>query len=294
MGRTEPGIENNFLLKPYPHQHNRWVILVLIPLFVSLFMVTFQPFGLQMFSHENKNLLLIGYGLVTFVLLGFNMYLLRILLPGLFNESRWLVLSEALYQMWIVLSIAAGNYIYSSLFSIVQWNGLYGFLVFIGFTFAVAIVPILGVIIISHNYLLRKNLAGAGEIATLISERKDSTGKEDNITLSSENKNHSIETTAFQLVCIESEGNYVNTWCIEDGKIIHHVLRNTIKNIENDLQDAEGLFRCHRAYILNLRYVEQVEGNSQGYQIQQKYINKQIPVSRNYTKAFNQAIRDWK
>lgn len=294
MSNTIGGKVKRYLLKPYPKLDNKWVILVLIPLIVSLFMVTFQPFGLQLLTHEHKNLLLLGYGLVSFVVLAIDMYILPLIFPGLFRESRWFVISELLYLLWIVLSIAIGNYIYSIVFSIANWHGLYGLFVFTGFTFAVALIPIFGIIIISHNILLKKNLAGAGEISRLLSERKDSENKGNSLLLTSRNKNHSIETSVIQLVCIESEGNYVNTWCIEEGKIMERVLRNTIKNTEQELQGADGLFRCHRAYIVNLRYVEQVEGNSQGYRIHLKYINKQIPVSRSYTRAFNQAFRNWK
>lgn len=134
-----------FLRKPYPHQQNRWIILILVPLFISLFMVTFQPFGLQFVVHENKSLLLVGYGLVTFIVLGLDMYILRQVFPKLFLEERWMIISEVLFQSLIVLSIAAGNYLYSVLFSIASWSGITGFLIFIIFTFAVAIIPIVGI-----------------------------------------------------------------------------------------------------------------------------------------------------
>ena len=136
MSKAQTGSVTKYLRKPYPHRHNRWVILVLIPLFISLFMVTFQPFGLQLLVHENKNLLLVGYGLVTFIVLGFDMYILPLILPKLFNEERWQVISEVFYQIWIVLSISVGNYFYSAKFSIASWHGLHGLLIFIGFTFA--------------------------------------------------------------------------------------------------------------------------------------------------------------
>jgi len=293
MNTTLPGRVKDYLRKPYPHLHNRWIIVVLIPLFVSLFMVTFQPFGLQSMIRDNKSLLQVGYGLVTFAVLIVDMYLLPLILPKLFSEERWLVISELLYLVWIVLTISAGNYLYSVQFSIVTWNGLNGLLIFIAYTFAIGIIPIVGIIVISHNYLLRKNLAGADEIGRLITEKKGIENREEQIRLESENRHQFIETTAYQLLCIESEGNYLNIWCVEDGKIVSHVIRNTLKNVEEQVANAPGLFRCHRAYIVNLRYVEHADGNSQGYRIKVKYLQKLIPVSRNYTKEFNNAFRNW-
>jgi len=247
-----------------------------------------------MFESGHKSLLLTGYGMVTLIVLIFDMYFLQWIFPGLFKESRWFIISEIIYLGWIVISIGAGNYLYSVLFSIVPWSGVYGFLVFITFTFAVAIIPILGVIVVTHNYMLRKNLLGAEEVTRLIEAKKEGQQEKKLIEIFSDSGTQSIKTTAFQLLCIESEGNYVNTWCIEDGKIVRHNIRNTLKNIEDQLKGANGLFRCHRAYIVNLRYIEKAEGNSQGYRIQLKFLQKEIPVSRNYTKEFNHALRNWK
>ena len=150
MNTTLPGRVKDYLRKPYPKLHNRWIIVVLIPLFVSLFMVTFQPFGLQSMIRDNKSLLQVGYGLVTFAVLVVDMYLLPLILPKLFSEERWLVISELLYLVWIVLTISAGNYLYSVQFSIVTWNGLNGLLLFIAYTFAIGIIPIVGIIVIKN------------------------------------------------------------------------------------------------------------------------------------------------
>jgi DNA-binding LytR/AlgR family response regulator len=99
-----------------------------------------------------------------------------------------------------------------------------------------------------------------------------------------------VEIPASSLVCIESEGNYVNTWYLEEGKIVRLLIRNTIKEIEKQIEDAPSLFKCHRAFIVNLAYIENVSGNSQGYRLKIKYLEQDIPVARNYSKSFREAI----
>ena len=128
----------------------------------------------------------------------------------------------------------------------------------------------------------------------VLEEKEDLKHDESVIQLVSANKNQSIQTNAIQLLCIESEGNYLNIWCLEEGKVVKHVLRNTVRNILDQLSDASGLFCCHRAYIVNLRYIDRVEGNSQGYRLTLKYLQKEVPVSRSYTKDFNTSFRAWK
>lgn len=280
-----------YLLRPYPYQPKRWIVLILLPLFIALFIVVFQPFGLQGMRHEYKSLLLVGYGFVTLVVLGFNMYFLPWIFPKPFSESRWTILSEGLWLTWQILTIGVGNYLYSVYFNIAHWSGIYGLLIFVGFTFAIGIFPVVIMIFFSYNYWLRKNLAMAEEAAGLLAEKKKSAGKSGKITLYSENQQNQIQTTLQQLICIESESNYINAWCAEEGRIVKYVLRNTLKNIESQLSGFEGLFRCHRAFIINMRHVERADGNSQGYRVKLAFLDNMIPVSRNYTRLFNEALR---
>lgn len=280
-----------FLRQPYPLHPNRWMALVLVPLFISLFMVTFQPFGLQSSTVENKNLLLVGYGLVTLIMLAANMYLLPLIFPRRFREKSWSVASEILHMTWIVLTISVGNYAYSVLFDIVRWAGVQGLIIFIGFTFSIAIIPIVLLTIISHNQFLRKHLEGADEIRSMLpgsTDRKETAGT---IALSSESGKQHVETSPRQLIAVESDGNYVLVHHVREGKIIKTSLRNTIKNLDLQLKDSDGFFRCHRAFIINLRYVTNVEGNSQGYKVTLRYLDSPVPVARNFTRAFRREFK---
>jgi hypothetical protein len=277
--------------KPYPLRFNKWGIILVISLFVSFFMVVFQPFGLQYMESDRKSLLLPGYGLVTFVVLFIDMIILPLVFHRVFREERWTVFREVIWLVWIVITIAFGNYVYSDLLSIVHWIGIKGYLYFVGFTFSIAIIPIIVVTVLSYNRLLKKNLKASNELNELIEGKTAETLPDDNkLVITSENKKQKIELLASNLICIESEGNYVNTWFLKDGKIIRTMVRNTLKNIESQIGKTGSLFKCHRAYIVNLSHIEKVKGNSQGYQLMVKYLEKEIPVSRNYSKSFREAF----
>jgi len=281
----------DYARKPYPVSLSRWAIILVISPFISIFLVIFQPFGLQYLESDRKSLLLAGYGLVTFVVLSIDLFIVPFIFPLVFKEERWTVSREIILLIGIVITIAIGNYMYSILLSIVSWVGIKGFIVFTGFTLCISIIPIIGVIVISHNAMLRKNLNAAIQLNQVIMEKKGGgVIHNDKLVITSENKNQKIETPASNLICIESEGNYVNTWFLEEGKIVRLLIRNTIKNIETQILEAGNMFKCHRAFIINLSYVEKVMGNSQGYRLMIKYLNKEIPVARNYSKSFREAI----
>ena len=56
----------------------------------------------------------------------------------------------------------------------------------------------------------------------------------------------------------------------------------TISSIENNVCD-ESIVRCHRSFIINIKYIDAIEGNSNGYKLYLKCCNAVIPVSRQYT-----------
>ena len=59
-------------------------------------------------------------------------------------------------------------------------------------------------------------------------------------------------------------------------------LRATISSIENNVCD-QSIVRCHRSFIINIKYIDAIEGNSNGYKLYLKCCNAVIPVSRQYT-----------
>ncbi len=284
-----------YLNKPYPWTLNKWKAIISISIFISVFLIIFQPFGLQYVQLDHKTMILAGYGLVTFFLLVINMIVLPFLFISFFDESKWTILKQILWLSWIVISIGACNYIYSFLFSIFAWIGIQGFLIFTGFTFAIALIPVALVTILTHNRLLKNNLRRSHEINDLITNKKTNWERNDDITtITSESGNQKIETTVSDLICIESVGNYANTWYLKDDELKHELIRNTLKNIESQINNSEIMFKCHRAFIINLNYVEKVKGNSQGYQLIIQHLDSEIPVARNYTKTFKEVMNSLK
>jgi len=153
-----------YLNQPYPVRANKWKLIFIISLFIAMFMVIFQPFGLQFVQKENKSLILAGYGLVTFIMLVINLIVFPKLFPRFLDEDKWTVKKQILWLLWVVFTIGIGNYYYSILVSIIMWSGLSGFILLQGFTMLIALFPIVTITIISQNQNLKKNTISAKEI----------------------------------------------------------------------------------------------------------------------------------
>lgn len=102
------------------------------------------------------------------------------------------------------------------------------------------------------------------------------------------------ETVTLQiedLLYIEVIGNYVKVCHLKEGEVHTDMLRNTSKQIEEQLQQCETIVRCHRSFLINISHVEQIVSKSGSMHLQIRYCNDMIPVSRSNMSQMKEIIR---
>ena len=102
------------------------------------------------------------------------------------------------------------------------------------------------------------------------------------IELTSENKAERIKLRKENIYTIKAADNYIEINYKKNGNLHKKLLRNTLKNIESQLEDYSSFVRCHRAYIVNLDHVLKFSKNYSGNQLLISDIEEEIPVSRHY------------
>lgn len=85
-----------------------------------------------------------------------------------------------------------------------------------------------------------------------------------------------------QLILIEAADNYCKFVFLADNQRKTRVLRMTLKEAEDALNPHAGFYRCHRSYLVNGKWVEEVRGNSQAYRLKMAYTEELVPVSRSF------------
>lgn len=288
-----------FLKQPNPIDINPGKdlkISFLVGLFVFLFLMIFQPFGLSQIEPRLRCLLIAGFGVVCFLVLLFDLLFIPRVLKKVFNEETWTVYKRILWHLWIIFSIGLGNYLFACLFNVFFDFYRLGFDLFLGFqliTFLIALFPIFFFDILNQNYLLKKNLKTAQKISARLQNSEpfpvDLSGFDQKIVFLSENERERYEFQASHLLCISSEGNYVEVYA-QDEKMKNVLIRNSLKRFEDRLRDYPFLFRCHRAYIVNIKKITKATGNAQGFKLTLEGLEKRIPVSRGYTKKFKERL----
>ena len=119
-----------------------------------------------------------------------------------------------------------------------------------------------------------------------------STNKDSQITLEG-TTNERVTLEIPNLLYIEAVGNYVKVVSKQDNDVHTNMLRATMKQMEDALQDYPMIVRCHRAFMVNLAQVEQISSNSRAMQLVMRHSHDAIPVSRSNVSKLKELLGYW-
>jgi len=267
------------LRQPYPHDHSfkkKIFNALLSGLIVTIFLRVFSPFGFAEAPVRNLNLFALGYGIVTASVI-FAYSLFEKLFPKIFAEERWTVGKNILVYLLIIFLIGTANLFYTSIVAGMPLR-LETFLTFQFFTLSVTFVVVSATTMIRYFRSMDFYKKSALSIDHKMHQLKIPSGNVI-ITIQSENEKENLQMNLNDLFYIEAADNYSKIVYRKDKKINRTLIRSSLKRLEDQFSQAE-LFRCHRTFIVQLRNVERVSGNSQGYRLHFKEFEESIPVSR--------------
>ena len=282
------------LKQSFPIKNSPWRVIAISSFAVFFLLTMFQPFGLSNLGTE-KWFRIIGFTGVT----AFSTSVVTLLFPFIFKKyyaiEKWTIGKYLLNTALIILFIGIGNFLFD--WSITNrpfdtfWNVFFSYF-FI--TFIVGVIPITLITFISQNYILKQNLREARLLNQQLLEKSKNASrlnpKEEMVALTGTTK-ESISLSPHDILCIEASGNYVKvTYLIENQIARTTLLRTTISLLEETLKPYPMIQRCHRAFLVNISHITNVEGNMQGFLLNLKYINNEIPVSRTYTKRIKTTL----
>jgi hypothetical protein len=162
-------------------------------------------------------------------------------------------------------------------------------------TFSVALLPVSLVVLVKQNRLLHQHLRAAGALREGLAHYHQAheppaqvpeTGP--TVTLRADDRPEGLTIALADFGFAKADDNYVEIHFLAGGLWRREVLRTTLKNVETALAPWPEVFRCHRSYLVNLRHVASIEGNSQGYRL--GLGGHQVPVARNLAKALKERM----
>lgn len=280
----------SYLNQPFPKSESKWKVIISISSFVALFLIIFQPFGINLFESNIKILILSGFGLVTFCTLIIDLIILENIFTKFFDERNWKIWKEFLWLFWVIFTIGLGNAFYTSLAFDFFKLSISFIIRFQLATFVVAVIPITILIITKQKYLLKKHINSADDLNKNLQEKAEVI-ESNIIRFFADNEKDSIEFDITNFFFIESSGNYVELYVLDEGKIIRTSFRSTLKRALDFFKDSPEIIQCHRAYIVNTTKIIKAKGNSQGLRLNLENCDTEIPVSRGFVNSIREIIK---
>lgn len=289
------------LHSPYPVLYQRWKAVVIPSVIIFLILYLLQPFGISQIE-GSKLVVALGSSLIAVVASCIFTYLLPALFPAYYKEENWTLGKYVLNLFLLLLLIAVGVWAYQSWL----WGMWLNWQLFLLTLFWVAVLAPFPTIFLSmwnRNLQLTRNLREATEmnfhLSKKISAGDAETSREEKevasevLTFSGGTK-EMLQVEAGHFLYAEAEGNYikVNYRSAGSGKIVQKLLRLTMKQAEEAMAACPFIIRCHRAFLVNVRQVVKVDGNSQGYRLRLEGCEEEVPVSRAYSKEVKRLIEN--
>jgi len=277
----------NFFNKPYPFNddlRSNAKIITFISLGILLFLIIFQPIEISSLSRKEIFYLISSLVASTFLTLSLNLIILPALFQKIFYVETWTIRREIIWDLWILLTISGSNFLlYSQLLGLVDihFSDIVSLIL-------VAILPVAVLIVINQDRLLRFHLKSAQELNKKLSENRDP--KEKFIRFESTYKKDFLRIKPESLILIKSADNYIEVFYEIDGVVKNSLVRSTLKNAEIATQDFDNIFKCHRTFIINIDYVIEIKGNSQGYKLFFENLDFSASVSQKYIEDFKNMI----
>jgi len=267
----------NVFNNPYPFsddlKHNTKIIFF-TSLGVFAFLFLFQPFDINSLPVKDKYYLLSGLAGITFLALSLHLLLIPSLFPKTFNTEGWNIKKEILWNLWILFTILVGYFFFTNALGAMK----FGFNMVIKLLLT-AVVPISIVIVVNHNKILRSHLKLADELSKKLKENK--LVQEKIVYFDSDYQKDSLAINVSLLLLIRSANNYIEIFWKDAENIRNQMVRCSMLYAEELLKDHKFIFKCHRSFIININYIDRIEGNSEGYRLFFENINFPIPVSKN-------------
>lgn len=108
--------------------------------------------------------------------------------------------------------------------------------------------------------------------------------------LHSDYNDQNITINPRNFIYVESVGNYANVCHIANEQLTTTNLRTTIKQLKEDLLGNDNIVQCHRGFLVNLDYIESMEGTNGRFFLNLFYSDKKIPVSRAYKTTIKETL----
>lgn len=287
MGREKSYRLLEFFKKSYPFnedlKHNTKIIFF-ISVGIFLILLLFQPLNINTLANQDKIYLIVGLGFITFLTLSLNLLLIPTFFPKIFLHKEWVVWKEILWNLWILFTIGVGYFFMYRTLHLFEFDGY-----MIVKLLLIAVVPISILILFNQDRLLRLHLRTAKTMNQKLKESKEI--EEKLVHFDSEYQKDKLSIKVKMLLLVRSADNYIEVFWKDETGLRNQLIRSSLLKAEAMLDDYSFIFKCHRSYLVNINFIDRVEGNSQGYKLFFELLDFSVPVSKTSVERLKELVK---
>lgn len=276
--------------RPHPFIFNGYSIGIPFIITVAIIIIL-APQQFQDFSLLKRSLFAFFIGLLVSGTIFLTVRGLQQLCPQFMHEDTWTVGKEGLLYLIVLLII--NILIFGTIFlffsgpeTFVQqfWRSSF-------YTLGIGIFPIMFLILFEQYHHQKSQFIQAYQLTqSLQAEKRQTESRKQakeirQLQFKAENGNIELQLMPEEILCLKSDGNYVEVFYLLQEGISVKLIRNKLKYLEAMLPDTH-FFRCHNRYIVNGNHIVNINGNARNLELTIRNLDLLIPVSRSKVKAF--------
>ena len=278
------------LNQPYPFNNNfkhNVNTIGLVGMGFVLFVLYFQPFGINFFRSERDGYFVLGAGIMSAGTLFANTLILPGIMPKVFDPSKWTIRKEMVWNVWLFINLFV-------IFSFMAW-----FVKQIQFTDlpifrtgALALLPLVLFNLINYNRALKDKMVSVLDNSRrhLFRDEKPEIVTNIDVQLVAGNGKDIFSAKTEDILVFHSSGNYIEIFWLDNQIMKKKLFRQSFAVVEKYMNKKSQFVKCHRCWMVNLAKIESLSGNSKGYFVAIKNLGFKVPVSRNNISSFRKFI----
>lgn len=278
------------LNQPYPFNNNfkhNMKTIGLVAMGFVLLVLYIQPFGINFLKSEHDGYFVLGAGIMGAGTLFANTMILPGIMPKVFDPKLWTIRKEMVWNIWLFSNLFV-------IFSLMAW--FVNEIQFAEFSIfrigSLALLPLVLFNLISYNHSLKDTVVNALDNSRKhwFREEKTEIPESSGIKLVAENGKDIFSAGIENILVFHSSGNYIEIFWMDNLIRRKKLFRQTFAFVEQYMKENPDFKKCHRCWMVNLKKIDAVTGNSKGYFIEINKLGFNVPVSRNYISAFRELM----
>ncbi len=247
---------------------------------IFLFILFFEPFPVENFDFNNKLILYAGLGFIVFIFTVFARIIFPWIIQSYNKSNQEPVFAQFLggFTLFAFTSVAFAFYLHYVAYVDITFHIMFR-VILISLVSPVALALYDNYIQLDkeRELLLKEKYILQNQIEN---NEKDLQNK--TIEFYSERGKEIEELSIADVAFISSADNYIEIVYNDNGKFKKKLIRNTLKNIEQQIKPYSNFIRCHRKCIVNTLYIEKLNRDYHKHWLSIKGYEQPIPVSRQY------------